>query len=185
MGGAIDKARDIASDIEHAFYPGQFSNPANPGVHRQTTAPEIWEDTGGDIDIFVAGIGTGGTITGVGEFLKDKDPSIEVIGVEPERSAVISGRPAGAHNIQGIGAGFIPDILNTCIIDEIFLADDGGAAAMSREIARREGIFCGISSGAALQGAMKAASRPENEGKVIVTVFPDSGERYLSTGLFG
>ena len=184
MAGAIQKAEEIAASIDGAIIAGQFSNPANPEAHRKTTAPEIWEDTDGDIDIFVAGIGTGGTLTGIGEYLKAKNPDIKIVGVEPTDSPVLSGGKAGAHGLQGIGAGFVPDVLNTAIYDEIITVSTEEAYAAGREIARREGLLVGISSGAALYAAKLVASRPENAGKTVVVLLPDTGERYLSTEMF-
>lgn len=184
MQGAIDKADELAAQMPNAFIPGQFTNPANPEIHRRTTAEEIWRDTEGKVDIFVACAGTGGTITGVGEGLKAKKPSVQVIAVEPAGSPVLSGGKAGAHKIQGIGAGFVPKILNTSIIDEILTVTDEDAYAMTKRLARTEGVLAGISSGAALHAALQVAKRPENAGKLIVTLFPDTGERYLSSGVF-
>lgn len=184
MQGAIDKADELAAQMPNAFIPGQFTNPANPEIHRRTTAEEIWRDTEGKVDIFVACAGTGGTITGVGEGLKAKKPSVQVIAVEPAGSPVLSGGKAGAHKIQGIGAGFVPKILNTSILDEILTVTDEDAYAMTKRLARTEGVLAGISSGAALHAALQVAKRPENAGKLIVTLFPDTGERYLSSGVF-
>ena len=184
MQGAIDKADELAAQMPNAFIPGQFTNPANPEIHRRTTAEEIWRDTDGKVDIFVACAGTGGTITGVGEGLKAKKPSVQVIAVEPAGSPVLSGGKAGAHKIQGIGAGFVPKILNTAILDEILTVTDEDAYAMTKRLARTEGVLAGISSGAALHAALQVAKRPENAGKLIVTLFPDTGERYLSSGVF-
>lgn len=184
MQGAIDKADELATQMPNAFIPGQFTNPANPEIHRRTTAEEIWRDTEGKVDIFVACAGTGGTITGVGEGLKAKKPSVQVIAVEPAGSPVLSGGKAGAHKIQGIGAGFVPKILNTAILDEILTVTDEDAYAMTKRLARTEGVLAGISSGAALHAALQVAKRPENAGKLIVTLFPDTGERYLSSGVF-
>jgi cysteine synthase A len=184
MKGAIAKAQELAEKTHNAFIPGQFVNPANPQIHRETTGPEIWEDTDGQIDILVAGIGTGGTITGVGEFLKSKKTDIKVIAVEPADSPVLSTGTAGAHKIQGIGAGFVPDVLNTEIYDEIVTVKDENAFITGREIAKTEGILIGISSGAAVWAAAQVAKRPENVGKTIVVILPDTGERYLSTALF-
>ena len=184
MKGAIAKVEELAAEIPNAFVPGQFTNPANPAIHRATTGPEIWEDTDGKVDIFVAGAGTGGTVTGVGEYLKGKNPNVKVVVVEPADSPVLSeGRP-GPHKIQGIGAGFVPAILNTSIYDEIIPVKNEDAFAVSREVARTEGLLVGISSGAALWAATELAKRPEYAGKTIVVVLPDTGERYLSTALF-
>lgn len=184
MKGAIAKANELAAEIPNSFIPGQFENPANPAVHKATTGPEIWEDTDGDVDIFVAGIGTGGTITGAGEFLKSKNPQIKIVAVEPYDSPVLSEGRAGAHKIQGIGAGFVPQVLNTAIYDEIIKVKNEDAFATGREISKTEGLLVGISSGAALWAATELAKRPENKGKKIVVVLPDTGERYLSTPLF-
>lgn len=184
MKGAIEKAKELAETIPNSFIPGQFENPANPAVHMATTGPEIWEDTEGTVDIFIAGIGTGGTITGVGEFLKSKNPNIKIVAVEPASSAVLSNGTPGPHQIQGIGAGFIPDVLNTAIYDEIIPVENEAAFEMSRNLSKTEGILVGISSGAALYAASELAKRSENEGKTIVVLLPDTGERYLSTPLF-
>ena len=184
MAGAIAKAEEIAKTIDGAIIAGQFSNPANPEAHRKTTAPEIWEDTDGNVDIFVAGVGTGGTITGIGEYLKAKDPDIKIIGVEPTDSPVLSGGKAGAHGLQGIGAGFIPEILNTSVYDELITVSTDEAYGAGREIAQKEGILVGISSGAALHAAKLVAARPENAGKTVVVLLPDTGDRYLSTKMF-
>ncbi|MFH1878447.1 MAG: cysteine synthase A [Candidatus Omnitrophota bacterium] len=184
MKGAVEKAEEMSGSIPGAFMPQQFENPANTRVHRLTTAEEIWNDTEGKVDIFVAGIGTGGTVSGVGEVLKERKPSVKIIGVEPEASAVLSGGPAGPHKIQGIGAGFIPGILNRGIIDEIIKAGDHNAGETARRLAKEEGIFSGISGGAAMWAAVETAKRPESAGKTIVVILPDTGERYLSTGLF-
>jgi cysteine synthase A len=184
MSGAIAKAEELAKEIPGAFIPGQFINPANPEIHRKTTGPEIWEDTDGEIDIFVAGIGTGGTITGTGEYLKSKKPDIKIVAVEPEDSPVLSGGRPGPHKIQGIGAGFVPKVLNTSVYDEIISVKNEDAFATGRALARTEGLLVGISSGAAVWAATEIAKRPENEGKVIVVILPDTGERYLSTPLF-
>lgn len=184
MPGAIRKAREIVAEEPNAFMPDQFSNPANPEIHRLTTAEEIWADTRGMVDIFVAGVGTGGTITGVAEVIKARKPSFKAVAVEPSRSPVLSGGAPGPHRIQGIGAGFVPAVLNTAIVDEIICITDEQAIDTAREVARREGILCGISSGAAVAAALDLARRPENQGKLIVTVIPSTGERYLSTDLF-
>ena len=184
MKGAIAKAEALAAEIPNSFIPGQFVNPANPKAHRETTGPEIYKDTDGKVDIFVAGVGTGGTVTGVGEYLKSQNPAIRVVAVEPASSAVLSAGTAGAHQIQGIGAGFIPDVLNTAICDEVFAVEDEDAFAVGRLIGRSEGILVGISSGAAAYAAIELAKHPENEGKTIVVLFPDAGDRYLSTPLF-
>ncbi len=184
MKGAIDKAEELAKTIPNAFIPGQFVNPANPEAHKATTGPEIWEDTDGKVDIFVAGVGTGGTITGVGAYLKEKNAAIKIVAVEPASSPVLSKGVAGAHKIQGIGAGFVPDILNTDIYDEIIPVENEAAFEAGRAIAKAEGILVGISSGAALWAATELAKRPENKGKVIVALLPDTGDRYLSTPLF-
>ncbi|MFV0521088.1 MAG: cysteine synthase A [Mangrovibacterium sp.] len=184
MGGAIRKAEELAKDIKNSFIPQQFNNPANAEIHRQTTALEIWEDTDGKVDIFIAGIGTGGTITGVAEVLKSKNSDIQVIAVEPSSSPVLSGGAPGPHKIQGIGAGFVPEILNTAIYDEVLTIDNNAAFETGRILAQKEGVLAGISSGAALQAAIQVAKRPENKGKNIVVVFPDTGERYLSTSLY-
>lgn len=185
MKGAIARAEELAAEIPGSFIPGQFTNPANPAAHRASTGPEIWKDTDGKIDILVAGVGTGGTITGVGEYLKEKNPKIRVTAVEPAGSPVLSEGTAGAHKIQGIGAGFVPEVLNTEIYDEIIQVKDEDAFEAAKLFARTEGILTGISSGAALYGALDAARRPENKGKVIVAILPDSGDRYYSTPLFG
>ena len=184
MKGAIAKANELAAEIPNSFIPGQFVNPANPAAHRATTGPEIFEDTDGKVDIFVAGVGTGGTITGVGEYLKSKNPNVKVVAVEPATSPVLSEGKAGPHKIQGIGAGFVPDTLDTKVYDEVFPVPNEAAFAVGREIARREGILVGISSGAAVYAAAELAKRPENAGKTIVALLPDTGERYLSTALF-
>lgn len=184
MKGAIAKAEELASEIPDSFIAGQFINPANPNAHRENTGPEIFEDTEGNIDIFVAGVGTGGTITGVGEYLKSKDPTIKVVAVEPESSAVLSTGVAGAHKIQGIGAGFVPDVLNTGVYDEIMPIADKDAFATGKLIGRSEGVLVGISSGAAVAAAIQLAKRPENAGKTIIVLLPDTGDRYLSTPLF-
>ncbi|MCI9614710.1 MAG: cysteine synthase A [Dorea sp.] len=184
MEGAIRKAEELAEEIPGSFIPGQFVNPANPAVHRATTGPEIFRDTDGKVDIFIAGVGTGGTITGIGEYLKEQNPGIKVVALEPADSPVLSEGRAGAHGIQGIGAGFVPDILNTEIYDEIFKARSEDAYAAAKLLAKKEGILAGISSGAALHGAIELAKRPENKGKVIVALLPDTGDRYYSTPLF-
>lgn len=184
MKGAIEKAEELAKEIENSFIPSQFENPANPEAHKKTTGPEIWDDTEGRVDIFVAGVGTGGTISGVGEYLKEKNPKVKVVAVEPSASAVLSGEAAGPHKIQGIGAGFVPKALNTQIYDEIIKIENEEALETGREIARTEGVLVGISSGAALAAAGKLAERPENKEKVIVVLMPDTGDRYLSTALF-
>ena len=184
MKGAIAKADELAKEIPNSFIPGQFVNPANPAAHRATTGPEIWEDTDGKVDIFVAGVGTGGTVTGVGEFLKSKNPNVKVVAVEPASSPVLSKGVAGSHKIQGIGAGFVPDTLNTKVYDEIIAVENEAAFEAGREIGKKEGVLVGISSGAALWAAKELAKRPENKGKKIVALLPDTGERYLSTALF-
>lgn len=184
MKGTIAKAEELAQEIADSFIPGQFVNPANPQVHRESTGPEILEDTDGEVDIFVAGVGTGGTVTGVGEYLKSKNPAVKVIAVEPADSAVLSTGVAGAHKIQGIGAGFVPDILNTDIYDEIIPISNEDAFATGKLIGKSEGVLVGISSGAAVFAAIELAKRPENEGKTIVVLLPDTGDRYLSTPLF-
>ena len=184
MKGAIAKADDLAKEIPNSFVAGQFVNPANPKAHYETTGPEIWQDTDGKVDFFVAGVGTGGTITGVGKFLKEKNPAVKVVAVEPKTSAVLSTGIAGSHKIQGIGAGFVPDVLDTKIYDEIIPVDNDDAFAVGKEIGHREGVLVGISSGAALWAAIELAKRPENAGKTIVVLLPDTGDRYLSTPLF-
>jgi cysteine synthase A len=184
MKGAIAKADELAAEIPGSFIPGQFVNPANPAVHKATTGPEIWNDTDGNVDIFIAGVGTGGTVTGTGEYLKEKNPSIKVVALEPEGSPVLSEGKSGSHKIQGIGAGFVPDVLNTKVYDEVFKAPNEAAFEAAKLLAHKEGISVGISSGAALYGAIELAKRPENKGKVIVALLPDSGDRYYSTALF-
>jgi len=184
MKGAIARAEELAKEIPDSFIPGQFVNPANPEVHRRTTGPEIWEDTEGRVDVFVAGVGTGGTITGVGEYLKAKNPNIRIVAVEPAASAVLSTGVPGAHKIQGIGAGFVPEVLNTKIYDEIITVSNEDAFAAGREIGRAEGVLVGISSGAAAWAAIELAKRPENKGKNIVVLLPDTGDRYLSSPMF-
>lgn len=184
MKGAIEKAEELAGEIPDSFLPGQFVNPANPAAHKAATGPEIWRDTDRKVDIFIAGVGTGGTVTGVGEYLKEKNPEIRVVALEPADSPVLSEGKAGAHKIQGIGAGFIPDVLNTSVYDEVFRAKNEDAFAAAKLLAKKEGILVGISSGAALHGAIELAKRPENEGKMIVALLPDSGDRYYSTPLF-
>ncbi|MBQ8141112.1 MAG: cysteine synthase A [Clostridia bacterium] len=184
MKGAIEKAESLAREIKGGFVAGQFVNPANPQAHRDSTGPEIYEDTDGEVDIFVAGVGTGGTITGVGEYLKSKNPNVKIVAVEPASSAVLSTGKGGAHQIQGIGAGFIPEVLNTSVYDEIIAVSDEDAFETGRIIGKREGVLAGISSGAALYAAIELAKRPENEGKNIVVLLPDTGDRYLSTPMF-
>lgn len=184
MKGAIAKAQELADEIENSFIPGQFVNPANPKIHKATTGPEIYRDTDGDVDIFIAGVGTGGTVTGVGEYLKEQNPDIKVVALEPEDSPVLSEGRAGAHKIQGIGAGFVPDVLNTDVFDEVFKAANEDAFKAAKLLAKKEGISVGISSGAALHGAIELAKKPENKGKTIVALLPDSGDRYYSTALF-
>ena len=184
MKGAIAKAEELATHYKNSFVPSQFENNANPEAHRLTTGPEIWEDTDGKVDIFVAGVGTGGTISGVGEYLRSKNPNVQVVAVEPAGSPVLSGEKPGPHKIQGIGAGFVPDVLNTKVYDEVFRATNDDAFAAAKYLAKKEGISVGISSGAALHGAIELAKRPENKGKVIVALLPDSGDRYYSTALF-
>ena len=184
MKGAIAKADELAKEIPNSFIPGQFVNPANPAVHKATTGPEIWEDTDGKVDIFVAGVGTGGTVTGVGQYLKSRNPAVKVVAVEPKSSAVLSTGVAGSHKIQGIGAGFVPDVLDTKVYDEIIPVDNDDAFKLGKEVGHSEGVLVGISSGAALWAAIELAKRPENEGKTIVALLPDTGDRYLSTPLF-
>ena len=184
MKGAIAKADELAKEIPNAFIPGQFVNPANPAVHKATTGPEIWADTDGKVDIFIAGVGTGGTITGVGEYLKEQNPAVKVVAVEPAGSPVLSKGTAGAHKIQGIGAGFVPEVLNTAVYDEIIAVENEDAFAAGKLVGRKEGVLVGISSGAAVWAAIQLARRPENKGKTIVALLPDTGDRYLSTPLF-
>ena len=184
MKGAIAKADELAKEIPNSFVPGQFVNPANPDAHKRTTGPEIWEDTDGKVDIFVAGVGTGGTVTGVGEYLKSQNPAVKVVAVEPATSPVLSKRTAGAHKIQGIGAGFVPDVLNTKVYDEVIPVANEDAFATGKLVGHKEGVLVGISSGAALWAAIQLAKRPENKGKTIVALLPDTGDRYLSTPLF-
>ena len=184
MKGAIARAEELAKEIPNSFIPGQFVNPANPSVHNATTGPEIWEDTDGKVDLFVAGVGTGGTVTGVGEYLKSQNPNIKVVAVEPASSPVLSKGTPGAHKIQGIGAGFVPDVLNTGIYDEIITVENDDAFAVGKKIGKSEGVLVGISSGASVWAAIQLAKRPENKGKTIVALLPDTGDRYLSTPLF-
>lgn len=184
MKGAIAKAEELAKEIPNSFIPGQFVNPANPAAHRATTGPEIWNDTDGDVDIFIAGVGTGGTLTGVGEYLKEKKPDIKIVALEPATSPVLSEGKSGAHKIQGIGAGFVPDVLNTKVYDEIITVENDDAFATGKLLAKHEGVLVGISSGAALWAAIDYAKRPENKGKTIVALLPDNGDRYYSTPLF-
>ena len=184
MKGAIAKAEELAKEIPGSFIPGQFVNPANPAIHKATTGPEIWDDTDGKVDIFVAGVGTGGTVTGVGEYLKSQNPNVKVVAVEPAGSPVLSKGTPGAHKIQGIGAGFVPDVLNTAVYDEIIAVENDDAFATGKKIGKSEGVLVGISSGAAVWAAIQLAKRPENKGKTIVALLPDTGDRYLSTPLF-
>ena len=184
MKGAIARAEELAKEIPNAFIPGQFVNPANPAVHKATTGPEIWADADGKVDIFVAGVGTGGTITGVGEYLKEQNPAVKVVAVEPAGSPVLSKGTAGAHKIQGIGAGFVPEVLNTAVYDEVLPVENEDAFSAGRKVGRAEGVLVGISSGAAVWAAIQLAKRPENKGKTIVALLPDTGDRYLSTALF-
>jgi len=184
MGKQIAKAQELAKENPNSFIPQQFENPANPEIHRKTTGPEIWKDTDGKVDVFVSAAGTGGTVTGVGGFLKSQNPHVKVVVVEPDTSAVLSGKPAGPHKIQGIGAGFVPKVYDPKVIDEIYLTNDVKAGTIARRAAREEGLLIGISSGAALEAALTIAKRPENKGKTIVALLPDTGERYLSTWLF-
>ncbi len=184
MAGAIAKADELAAQIPNSFVPGQFVNPANPAAHRATTGPEIWQDTDGQVDIFVAGAGTGGTITGVGRYLKEQNPAVQIVAVEPATSAVLSGGKAGPHKLQGIGAGFVPDVLDTTVYDRVMPVTDEDAFAAGRLLGRTEGVLVGISSGAALHAALELAAQPENEGKTIVVLLPDTGDRYLSTPMF-
>ena len=184
MKGAIAKAEELAKEIPNSFIPGQFENPANPAAHRKTTGPEIWEDTDGEVDIFVAGVGTGGTVTGIGSYLKEKNPDIKIIAMEPAASPMLSEGTAGPHKIQGIGAGFVPEILDTDIYDKVVTVENDAAFEYGKELAKTEGFLVGISSGAALYAAMEEAKKPENEGKTIVVLLPDNGDRYYSTPLF-
>lgn len=184
MTGAIEKANELAAEIEGSFIPGQFINPANPAIHKATTGPEIWQDTDGTVDILVAGVGTGGTLTGIGQYLKEQNPEVKLVAVEPSDSPVLSEGRAGSHKIQGIGAGFVPEVLDTTLYDEVITVESDDAFAIGREIGREEGVLVGISSGAAVWAALELAKRPENEGKTIVAILPDTGERYLSTPMF-
>lgn len=184
MTGAIEKANELAAEIEGSFIPGQFINPANPAIHKATTGPEIWQDTDGTVDILVAGVGTGGTLTGIGQYLKEQNPEVKLVAVEPFDSPVLSEGRAGSHKIQGIGAGFVPEVLDTTLYDEVITVESDDAFAIGREIGREEGVLVGISSGAAVWAALELAKRPENEGKTIVAILPDTGERYLSTPMF-
>lgn len=184
MTGAIEKANELAAEIEGSFIPGQFINPANPAIHKATTGPEIWQDTDGTVDILVAGVGTGGTLTGIGQYLKKQNPEVKLVAVEPSDSPVLSEGRAGSHKIQGIGAGFVPEVLDTTLYDEVITVESDDAFAIGREIGREEGVLVGISSGAAVWAALELAKRPENEGKTIVAILPDTGERYLSTPMF-
>ena len=184
MKGAIEKADELAKEIPGSYIPGQFVNPANPEVHRKTTGPEIWKDTDGEVDLFIAGVGTGGTLTGVGEYLKSQNPDVKIVALEPASSPVLSTGKGGPHKIQGIGAGFVPDVLNTTVYDEIFTVENDDAFATGKLLAKKEGILVGISSGAALYGAIELAKRPENKGKTIVALLPDTGDRYYTTPLF-
>ena len=184
MKGSIEKADELAKEIPGSYIPGQFVNPANPEVHRKTTGPEIWKDTDGEVDLFIAGVGTGGTLTGVGEYLKSQNPDVKIVALEPASSPVLSTGKGGPHKIQGIGAGFVPDVLNTTVYDEIFTVENDDAFATGKLLAKKEGILVGISSGAALYGAIELAKRPENKGKTIVALLPDTGDRYYSTPLF-